>query len=247
MMAALDQAGDSSRDDDIVVEIAGLKTQFDVFRFMKRVTDTYRSRAFMVLNLPAITSFDLQSNTVITNWPPELLTIYDQEGMLLNSPVMRRLRNSTLPFFSDASSPDAERDDGKTKTIVTLLERFRMPRCAHFPTHDASGIRGSISFSGDREAFTPSEMRDLSYIAIHVFDQLGKIRNTDTRLTDALTDREIDCLTWTAAGKTSAEIAEILGLSEHTVNHYLNRTTKKLDTVNRTQAVAKALRIGIIK
>ena len=42
-------------------------------------------------------------------------------------------------------------------------------------------------------------------------------------------------------------IAEILTLSEHTVNHYLNRATKKLDTVNRTQAVAKALRIGLIK
>ena len=43
------------------------------------------------------------------------------------------------------------------------------------------------------------------------------------------------------------EIAEILTLSEHTVNHYLNRATKKLDTVNRTQADAKALRIGLIK
>lgn len=245
-MAAFDQARDDSRDDDIVSEIAGLKTQFDVFRFMKRVTDAYRSRVFMVLNLPAITSFDLQSNTVITNWPPELLTSYDQEGLLLNSLVMRRLRNSTLPFFFDKSGPDGERDDGKTKTIVALLERYHIPRCTHFPTHDASGVRGSVSFSGDRDHFTPREMRELSYIAIHVFDQLGKIRNTDTRLTDPLTDREIDCLTWTAAGKTSAEIAEILGLSEHTVNHYLNRTTKKLDTVNRTQAVAKALRIGII-
>jgi DNA-binding CsgD family transcriptional regulator len=62
-----------------------------------------------------------------------------------------------------------------------------------------------------------------------------------------LTDREIDCLNWTAAGKTSVEIAEILTLSEHTVNHYLNRATRKLDTANRTQAVAKALRIGLIK
>ena len=43
------------------------------------------------------------------------------------------------------------------------------------------------------------------------------------------------------------EIAEILGLSEHTINHYLNRATKKLDAVNRTQAVAKALRLGLIK
>ncbi|MGM4908511.1 LuxR family transcriptional regulator [Rhizobium sp. 768_B6_N1_8] len=243
-MASLPQ---TSVEDAYVHEVASLKTQFDIFRFMKRVTEAYRSRAFMVLNLPPITSFDLQGNTIITSWPAELLSIYDQEGLMVNSPVLRRLRTSTLPFFHDTSRSNWPRDDGKTGVVATLFERFKMMRCAYFPTHEPSGARGAVSFAGDREPFTPVEMRELSYIAIHVFDRLAEIRNLDTRITDTLTDREIDCLNWTAAGKTSAEIAEILDLSEHTVNHYLNRATKKLDTVNRTQAVAKALRIGLIK
>ncbi len=246
-MAALEQAGKSPRGEDYIAEIAGLKTQFDVFRFMKRVTEAFRCRAFMILNLPPITSFDLQSNSVITSWPSELLNIYDQEGLMVNSPVLRRLRNSTLPFVHDTVQSHAERDDGKTSLIVSLFERFRMQRCAYFPTHDASGLRGAISLAGDREVLSPEEMKDMSYISIHIFDRLAEIRNMDTRVTDTLSDREIDCLNWTAAGKTSAEIADILGLSEHTVNHYLNRATKKLDTVNRTQAVAKALRVGLIK
>jgi DNA-binding CsgD family transcriptional regulator len=234
-------------EDAYVQEVASLKTQFDIFRFMKRVTEAYRSRAFMVLNLPPITSFDLQGNTIITSWPAELLSIYDQEGLMVNSPVLRRLRTSTLPFFHDTSRANWPRDDGRTGVVAALFERFKMMRCAYFPTHEPSGARGAVSFAGDREPFSPTEMRELSYISIHVFDRLAEIRNLDTRMTDTLTDREIDCLNWTAAGKTSAEIAEILDLSEHTVNHYLNRATKKLDTVNRTQAVAKALRIGLIK
>lgn len=246
-MAAFDIAGESFAAGDFVDEIAGLKSQFDVFRLMKRLADVYRCRAFMVFNLPPITSFDLQSNTIISNWPPELLTAYEQEGLMLNSPLLRRLRNSSLPFSYDVSDINNARDDDKGKTVIALLERFRMPRCAHFPTHDAAGLRGCVSLSGDRELFTHQEMSELSYISVHVYDRLGQIRQMDTRLADALTDREIDCLTWTAAGKTSAEIANIVGLSEHTVNHYLNRATKKLDTVNRTQAVAKALRIGLIK
>jgi DNA-binding CsgD family transcriptional regulator len=243
-MASLPQ---TSVEDAYVQEVAGLKTQFDIFRFMKRVTEAYRSRAFMVLNLPPITSFDLQANTIITSWPAALLSIYDQEGLMVNSPVLRRLRTSTLPFFHDTSRANWSRDDGKAGIVATLFERFKMVRCGYFPTHEPSGARGAVSFAGDREPFTAVEMRELSYIAIHVFDRLAEIRNLDTRITDTLTDREIDCLNWTAAGKTSAEIAEILDLSEHTVNHYLNRATKKLDTVNRTQAVAKALRIGLIK
>ena len=246
-MAVVDTVAENCAAGDFVDEIAGLKSQFDVFRLMKRLTDLYRSRAFMVFNRPPVTSLDLQGNTIITNWPPELLTAYDQEGLLLNSPLLRRLRNSTLPFCYDVSDINNARDDDKANTVIALLERFRMLRCAHFPTHDASGLRGCVSLSGDREQFTHQEMSELSYISTHVYDRLAHIRHMDTRLADTLTDREIDCLTWTAAGKTSAEIANIVGLSEHTVNHYLNRATKKLDTVNRTQAVAKALRIGLIK
>ncbi|MBB4568554.1 DNA-binding CsgD family transcriptional regulator [Rhizobium leucaenae] len=245
-MAALVQAGKAPRAEDYIHEITGLKTQFDVFRFMKRLTEAYRCRAFMVLNLPPVTSFELQSNSVINNWPAELLATYDQEGLMTNSPVLRRLRGSTLPFVHETTAL-TNRDDGKGELIAALFERFRMTRCVYLPTHDASGLRGAISLAGDRESFTPEEIKDLSFVAIYVFDRLAEIRNMDIRVVDALTDREIDCLNWTAAGKTSAEIAEILTLSEHTVNHYLNRATKKLDTVNRTQAVAKALRVGLIK
>ncbi|WP_432444145.1 helix-turn-helix transcriptional regulator [Rhizobium tropici] len=246
MMAALVQAGTPPRGEDYIEEIGRLKTQFDVFRFMKGLTEAYRCRAFMVLNLPPITSFELQSNSVINNWPAELLSIYDQEGLLPTSPPLLRLRSSTLPFvYEVVASPN--REVGKSQLVVALFERFRMTRFLYLPTHDASGLRGAVSLAGDRDLFSSEEIKDLSYIAIHVFDRLAEIRNLDVRVVDALTDREIDCLNWTAAGKTSAEIAEILALSEHTVNHYLNRATKKLDTVNRTQAVAKALRVGLIK
>jgi DNA-binding CsgD family transcriptional regulator len=246
-MAEFDFTHHSSSNAELVGEIARLKTQFDAFRFMKRLTESYRARAFIVFNLPPSTSFELRSNTIITNWPAELITAYDQDGQLSSSPLLQRLRTSTVPFYHDATDPKNRHGDGRPSTIVTMLERFRMQRCAHLPTHNASGERGCVSISGDREEFSQKEMSELSYLAIHVFERLGRIHSMDMHVTEMLTDREIDCLSWTAAGKTSVEIADIVGLSEHTVNQYLNRATKKLDTVNRTQAVAKALRVGIIK
>jgi len=56
-----------------------------------------------------------------------------------------------------------------------------------------------------------------------------------------LTVRERDVLTWVARGKTSAEIAIILGLSERTINFHCDEAMKRLDVINRTQAVAKAI------
>jgi len=56
-----------------------------------------------------------------------------------------------------------------------------------------------------------------------------------------LTSREKECLSWTAAGKTSWEISQILRLSESTITFHLKNAIQKMDVTNRSQAVAKAL------
>jgi DNA-binding NarL/FixJ family response regulator len=56
-----------------------------------------------------------------------------------------------------------------------------------------------------------------------------------------LTDREREVLTWVGRGKTSSEIATILGLSERTVNFHCDQAMKRLNVINRAQAVAKAV------
>lgn len=239
------QAG--ARVDGFVADIKGFKTQFDVFRFMKRVTEQYGARAFMVLNMPGPTAQDLSSSSIITNWPSDLITEFDQISLLSGSPVLAHLRRSSIPIGFDIDQIATQRDPESGEISKALFHRFRMNRGAYFPVHDATGARGAVSFIGDRDPFDTLEMMQLSYIAAHVFNRLAEIREMDSRSSDMLTERELDCLNWTAAGKTSVEIAEILTLSEHTINHYLNRATKKLDAVNRTQAVAKALRLGLIK
>lgn len=231
----------------LIEDLITYKTQFDVFRFMKRVAELYRARTFMVFNIPSSTSLDLSANSIINNWPADLLAAYDQRKLLADSPVIHHLRVSTVPFQSDIENPGGHLRSQPSEGPIELFSRFGMQRGAFFPVHDAAGSRGVVCFSGDRVPFSQGEMLELTYLAAHVYNRLAEIRDMDHRATEMLTEREIDCLNWTAAGKTSVEIAEILGLSEHTINHYLNRATKKLDTVNRTQAVAKALRIGLIK
>jgi DNA-binding response OmpR family regulator len=55
-----------------------------------------------------------------------------------------------------------------------------------------------------------------------------------------LVQRELETLTWAARGKTSAEIAEILGLSKRTVDFHIERARGKLGVATRVQAVMKA-------
>ena len=61
-----------------------------------------------------------------------------------------------------------------------------------------------------------------------------------------LTPREEDILTWIARGKTRAEIALILSLSEDSIKTYTERARRKLNAVNTTQAATLALALGLI-
>jgi len=55
-----------------------------------------------------------------------------------------------------------------------------------------------------------------------------------------LNDREVEALTWVARGKTSAEIAQILGLTKRTIDFHIDNARAKLGAATRTQAVIKA-------
>jgi DNA-binding NarL/FixJ family response regulator len=62
-----------------------------------------------------------------------------------------------------------------------------------------------------------------------------------------LNDREAEVLTWAARGRTSAQIAEFLGLSKRTIDFHLDNAREKLGAHTRTEAVVKAAAGGFIK
>jgi len=64
---------------------------------------------------------------------------------------------------------------------------------------------------------------------------------------DALTEREIDVLRHVAGGSRNREIGEQLFISEETVKVHIKHIMEKLGASDRTQAVAIAIRRGIIQ
>jgi DNA-binding response OmpR family regulator len=68
----------------------------------------------------------------------------------------------------------------------------------------------------------------------------GVARNGVWPRTVRLNDREVEVLTWVARGKTSMEIAQILGLTKRTIDFHIDNARDKLGTATRTEAVLKA-------
>lgn len=88
-------------------------------------------------------------------------------------------------------------------------------------------------------------------LAAHLFmDHVYRERpDATTRLAPnaALSERELDCLTWVALGKTDGEIGELIGRSPSTARFHVENAVEKLGVNNRTRAAAVASQMGMIR
>lgn len=62
----------------------------------------------------------------------------------------------------------------------------------------------------------------------------------------SLSPRQIECLYWVQEGKSSRDIAVILGVSHRIVERHVFRACQKLGVRTRLQAVIRARSLGII-
>ena len=63
---------------------------------------------------------------------------------------------------------------------------------------------------------------------------------------ESLTARETEVLELVATGLSNKQIAEELGISAHTVKFHVNAILGKLDVHSRTEAVVKAMQLGVV-
>lgn len=84
-------------------------------------------------------------------------------------------------------------------------------------------------------------VRDMRLLMNYFHGQMLRINGVEAENEILLSARELDCLSWTAAGKTAWEASMILGISERTVRFHLNVAREKLQCTTTTQAVAKAI------
>jgi DNA-binding NarL/FixJ family response regulator len=82
---------------------------------------------------------------------------------------------------------------------------------------------------------------DFDILEMIIKARLAGVARTEiqAKLAD-LNDREIETLTWVARGKTSTQIAEMLGLAKRTIDFHLDNARVKLGAATRTEAAVKA-------
>tara|TARA_R110002020_G_scaffold65144_2_gene172185 strand:- start:6389 stop:7132 length:744 start_codon:yes stop_codon:yes gene_type:complete len=115
-----------------------------------------------------------------------------------------------------------------------------------FPAQLGAMGNGYVVFFSVRAAIDNDLLIDMHRKSLSVMREKLRLGFGGASQSDKLNEREIECLQLVGNGMKSEAIGERLNLSVHTVNAYLGSATTKLNAVNRIQAIAKAIRLGII-
>lgn len=119
-------------------------------------------------------------------------------------------------------------------------------------SRDFIGTRGMLTLARSTDQLLEKEQKaqytNMFWLSQTVHSSIAKIVNETefAQFNLYLTNREKEVLRWTAEGKTSAEIAQILGVTERTVNFHLCNSMQKLNVNNKISAAIRAVMLGIL-
>ncbi len=167
-----------------------------------------------------------------------------------------------LADYVDIYAPDAMVWDMGTEVAESLalideLDRLSLvPTVALIPDEAMVGAMWSAGIQGvllqTTDAVTLAATLQAIVQGLLVLDSSfadaisPTIDNESLPLVEALTGRELEVLQLLAEGLSNKAIALQLGISDHTVKFHVNAIMGKLDAQNRTEAVVRATRLGLI-
>ena len=186
---------------------------------------------------------------VRTNYPVAWVSHYLLNDYVRIDPVLQMAEQISGPFCWTAITPRADQ-----LAMMKQAVRHGLGPTGFSVRHvDAIGRRSVLSFNaqdargGDNWKPYLAEMREgLILLARQLHHMAIAEIYRDGEPHPHLSPREIECLKWTAEGKTHTEIAIILDLSDYTVRDYLKEARLKLDCVTLAQSVSKAAALGLI-
>lgn len=188
----------------------------------------------------------IAQNTLHT-YPECWANRYQQAQHIKNDPIIEHLSRSMLPVFWD----DVSRTDPKN-IVLGEAKEHGLGYGITVSLFGHGGQRAVLSLARDKESGGLSAPRETmaglaQLTASYVHEALCKLGGNDNNeVLATLSAREMDCLQWAAAGKTSWEIAQILSISERTVVFHMTNAARKLGATNRRQAVVRALALRLI-
>ncbi|MFD1328248.1 helix-turn-helix transcriptional regulator [Mycoplana ramosa] len=222
-------------------------TEYEVLQLMRRCAGHFGFSHFLAVRFPDAERRRFAERLLVSNWASEFVRSYDELDVFHISRLAADVAATKRPVHGDQRLlGPKDRARAADDRAAELAARHGLARSTAFLLHSTSGEPFIMLFSGTRAPLEIGETAGLYFAAVQLFECLEPTFASSPVSRENLSSREVECLRWAAAGKSSDEIAIILGISSYTVSSYFKTATKKLGAVNRMQAIASAMRLKLI-
>ena len=181
-----------------------------------------------------------------SNYPAAWQALYESNGYLRRDPTVAHAIVSDEPVLwsDELFAPCPE--------LLADARRFGLCHGVAVPHRDSKGMVSLLSFVRSGPEISAEELdckvERLKWLSYVCHDGMLRLWNK-ALLGDEnieLSERELDVLRWTGDGKTAADIAQIMDISEATVNFHARNACNKLGTGNKTSAAVRAALMGLL-
>lgn len=187
---------------------------------------------------------------LLVNYPKEWMNHYVTNHYIDHDPVYQKALTSRRPFTWKSATYAPE----TTQTGIRIMNEAQecklydgIALSIHQPLGQIIGMGISGSAKGVENSPTITNL--IAAASNHFFMVYSDISgwNDPHKRIPKLTERERETLFWLSRGKNRSDIADICTISESTVNRYCEKAFQKLEVNSSTMAVAKAIRMGLIR
>ena len=198
------------------------------------------------------TSFVKPYFIFISSYQNDWRARYLAEGYMSIDPAVSHCAKHLTPISWEQMTPQ-EKENQLIRRFMGEAREFGLNSGVSFPVHSPQGESAMLSLASSQGCDRTKSQIQAGMPFIHLFT--AHLHESVRRVFEqhvlplkrvSLTEREQQCLLWTAEGKTSWETSHILRVSERTVVFHLQNAAHKLHVVNRQQAVARAVSLGLI-
>ncbi|WP_288399166.1 PA1136 family autoinducer-binding transcriptional regulator [uncultured Acinetobacter sp.] len=166
--------------------------------------------------------------------------IEERDKYLRNCPITRHIFDHDEPFFW-SKTHDKNSLKETYRVINNILDQGEV-NGVQVPIFGRTGLEGAVSFAGQLSDLGADFRFILQSVCTAAFREIQRKKILKfPREKYVLTQREKEVLKWAAIGRKQFEIAEILKISERTVENHLRSIRKKLSVKSTGQAIASAL------
>ncbi|NBB08435.1 LuxR family transcriptional regulator [Pseudomonas sp. SLFW] len=217
-------------------------------RLLKKTFRELGFARFLVSLGPARACDNDPLNDVLTTFPKQWLEHYRSNRLIEIDPILKHCHQELVPYFW---STERRRARGRSRQFWELREQHGLRNGLSIPLRYEL-FRGTLSVAFDdvqaaeQTVFPHPAVSQLFMLVPYLLDGMGHQFQNSMPERQGLTPREMECLYWASAGKTSWEISHILTRSERTIDFHLLNARRKLGSVSRQQAVGAAAAYGLI-